>query len=156
MKFDLIGRAEKTDWFLSVTHDDEMLSRKFGVCCTRCLSEFLCFLCSRTTAFPPLRPASSSYVCLRTPARPSWRSGCATPSTTAALSTWTTTCSPETLTTQRAQTRTTDAGRSTHAHTNQSRSPRANGCGLSSLHTHTHTQSHTHTHTDASSSLHQS
>ena len=42
------------------------------------------------------RPVSSSCASHRTPARPSWRRDCATLSTTAAPSTWTTTCSPGT------------------------------------------------------------
>lgn len=75
----------------------------------------VCLFCfrSRTTACPPPRPASSSSVCLRTPTRPSWLSGCATPSTTAVPSTWTTTCSHVTWTMLRAPTPTTDAQRNT-------------------------------------------
>lgn len=66
------------------------------------------FPCSLTTVCLPHRPASSSCGCLPTPASWSWPSACATPSITAAPSTWTTTCSRETWTTPRAPTPTTE------------------------------------------------
>lgn len=52
----------------------------------------LSFYFSPSTASRQLRPASSFSACPRTRARPSSPSVCATPSTTAPPSTWTTTC----------------------------------------------------------------
>lgn len=123
--FDVMGRTQMIDLCLSV--EDKRL------CC-------FCFLLSRTTASRPLRPVSSSSVCLRTPARPSWRSGCVTPSTTAAPSTWTTTCSPETWTTPRAPTRTTEAG-GLHAHTHTNKLLKQEEPGMDHQNT-THTDRH--------------
>lgn len=63
------------------------------------------FLChSPSMASPRRRRASSCCACRHTPVRPSWPSGSATPSTTAPLSTWTTTCWPTTLSRQTALT----------------------------------------------------